>query len=157
MQNRLADPLGAQKLLEKAIHHREKHGLESTLGNADVHIDIGRSLSKSNRYYDAEFHLCSALLIYRQIDAAPEHMGNLLLYRGFVAERQGKQDKAESLYREAIDIYRTGGVVGENADTALRSLSRSLRTQGILGDATLISPNVFSDTRTEEAPQDSTE
>lgn len=147
LQDRLADTAGARELLGKAIKHREKHGLWCTLENAQTHVDLARSLSKADRFSDAEFHLRIALRIYRRIDAGPEHVGDLLHYIGVVVDRQKKRGDAESLYRQALDTYRAHRVDGNNVEIALKNLSLNLRKQGRDHEATVIVKNYYSSAR----------
>jgi hypothetical protein len=131
----LKDPVGARQLLHQAIEHREKHGLWSTFENAQVHIDLARSLSKADGLADTEFHLRIALRIYEQVNAAPEHMGDLIHYIAVVVDRQKKRVEAEKLYRDALRIYKEHRLTGDNVDIALKNLSLNLKKQNRMAEA----------------------
>jgi tetratricopeptide (TPR) repeat protein len=131
LQDDLKDPVGARQLLENAIEHREKHGLLSTLENAQAHIDLARSLGKTENFSDAESHLRTALQIYEQIEAAPDHIADLVHYIAVVTDRQRKRREAEMLYRKALDIYKVNNVSGSNVDIAVKNLDLNLRKQRV--------------------------
>jgi hypothetical protein len=131
LQDDLKDPVGARQLLENAVEHREKHGLLSTLENAQAHIDLARSLGKTENFSDAESHLRTALQIYEQIEAAPDHIADLVHYIAVVTDRQRKRREAEMLYRKALDIYKVNNVSGSNVDIAVKNLDLNLRKQRV--------------------------
>lgn len=135
LQEDLNDPLGARKLLHQAIEHLEKHGLWSSLENAQVHIDLARSLSKANQLSETEFHLRIALRIYEQVGAATEHKGDLVHYIAVVVDRQKKRAEAEELYREALNIYKSDNLSGDNVGIALKNLALNLKKQNRVGEA----------------------
>lgn len=130
LQEDLKDPSGARELLVRAVEHREKHGRWCTFENAQTHVDLARSLSKSNKLTDAEFHLRIALRVYNQIKVRAEHLGDLLHYIGVVVDRQKRRAEAEELYRKALDVYKDGRLTGDNVDIALKNLSLCLKKQG---------------------------
>lgn len=129
LQNDLYDPTGARELFNKAIEHREKHGLWFTSQNAQVHVDLARNVSKAGRMKDAEFHLRIALRIYNNIEAGKEHIADLMLYVGVVVDRQKRRGEAEDLYRKALGMYKEHGICGNNVEIALKNLSLNLRKQ----------------------------
>lgn len=147
LQDNLNDSAGARELLSKAIRHREKHNLWCTIENGQTHVDLARSLSKADRFADAEFHLRIALKIYRRIDAGPEHIGDLLHYIGVVVDRQKKRADAEALYRSALDTYRAHRVVGNNVEIALKNLALNLRKQGREPEAAVFVREYYSSAR----------
>lgn len=129
LQDDLHDPSAARQLLEKAIQHREKHGLARTPQNAQVHADLARNLSKADRLGDAEVHLRDALAIYHQLATPAEHIADLMLYVGVVVDRQKRRAEAESLYRKALAMYRQEGLKSNNVEIALSNLALNLRKQ----------------------------
>lgn len=134
LQEDLNDPLGARRLLRQAMDHREKHGLWSTFENAQVHIELARSLSKADQLGDTEFHLRVALRIYHQVGASAEHEGDLVHYIAVVVDRQKRREEAEGLYRQALATYKRAGVQGENVGIALKNLTLNMKKQN-RGDA----------------------
>lgn len=129
LQDDLCDPTGARELFNKAIQHREKHGLWCTSQNAQVHVDLARNLSKADRMKDAELHLRLTLKIYNKIDAGKEHVADLMLYVGVVVDRQKRRAEAEELYRKALNIYKENDIRSNNVEIAVKNLSLNLRKQ----------------------------
>lgn len=129
LQEHLSDPTGARQLFKKAIQHRENHGLWCTTQNAQVHVDLARSLSKADQMHDAESHLRHALRIYDQIEPGKEHVADLVLYVGVVVDRQRRRPEAEALYRKALQMYKENVLPGNNVDIAFKNLSLCLRKQ----------------------------
>jgi tetratricopeptide (TPR) repeat protein len=135
LQDDLNDPVGARRLLEEAIEHREAHGLAATFENAQVHIDLARSLGKADELEGAESHLRSALRIYEQVGAAAEHRADLVHYIAVVVDRQRKRGESETLYRQALQLYKAHGLSGGNVAIALKNLALNLRKQGRAAEA----------------------
>lgn len=143
LQDDLKDPVGARQLLNNAIEHREKHGLWSTFENAQAHIDLARSLSKSSNLSDTEFHLRIALRIYDQVHAAAEHQADLIHYIAVVVDRQKRRTDAEVLYRKALCMYKSNKLTGDNVQIALKNLSLNLRKQNRSVDAENVSRDYY--------------
>jgi hypothetical protein len=140
LQEDLKDPVGARQLLQNAIEHREKHGLKSSIENAQAHIDLARSLGKAENLPDAEFHLRLALQLFENVEAAPDHVADLIHYIAVVVDRQKKRTEAEQLYRKALEIYKVNGLTGDNVDIAWKNLALNLKKQNIPLDR-LIGPS----------------
>jgi hypothetical protein len=131
LQEDLKDPVGARQLLQNAIEHREKHGLRSSIENAQAHIDLARSLGKAENLPDAEIHLRIALQLFETVDAAPDHVADLMHYIAVVADRQKKRTEAEELYRKALEMYKINGLTGDNVDIAWKNLALNLKKQNV--------------------------
>lgn len=129
LQDNLHDAAAARVLLQKAIVHREKHGLECCTTNAQVHTDLARNLSKAEKVADAESHLRTALDIYNRLGMGSEHIADLQLYVGVMVDRQKRREEAEMLYRQALEMYLTNGVTGNNMNIAIKNLVLNLKKQ----------------------------
>lgn len=141
LQDNLHDPLAARELLEKAIAHREKHGLDTSAANAQVHTDLARNLSKADLIVQAEQHLRIGLRIYNKLGMGSEHVADLQLYVGVMVDRQKRRPEAEELYKTALHLYKSNGVKGNNMNIAIKNLVLNLKKQNRLGDV----PSVYAE------------
>lgn len=129
LQDNLHDAAAARVLLQKAIVHREKHGLECCAANAQVHTDLARNLSKAEKIVDAEAHLRTALEIYNTLGMGSEHIADLQLYVGVMVDRQKRREEAELLYRQALEMYCKNEVKSNNMNIAIKNLVLNLKKQ----------------------------
>lgn len=138
LQDNLHDPAAARELFEKAIAHREKHGLECSTANAQVHTDLARNLSKADFIPEAEMHLRVGLGIYSRLGMGSEHIADLKLYVGVMVDRQKRRQEAEDLYKQALDMYKRNGVKGNNRNIAIKNLVLNLRKQSRLHEIPMV-------------------
>lgn len=129
LQDNLHDAAAARVLLQKAIVHREKHGLECCAANAQLHTDLARNLSKAEKIADAEAHLRTALEIYNTLGMGSEHIADLQLYVGVMVDRQKRREEAELLYRQALEMYCKNEVKSNNMNIAIKNLVLNLKKQ----------------------------
>lgn len=129
LQDDLMDPVGAQELLRSAIEHRERHDLGWTYENAQVHVDLAKSLSKTKQLPQAEEHVRAALAIYERIGVEPRHVADLVHYTAVLVDRQRRRVDAESLYRRALAVYEQCGSECPNVAIARKNLELNLRRQ----------------------------
>lgn len=129
LQDDLHDAVAARVLLQKAIDHREKHGLDCSAANAQVHTDLARNLSKAEKIADAEKHLRIALDIYHMLHMGSEHIADLQLYVGVMVDRQKRREEAEALYRQALEMYCLNEVKSNNMNIAIKNLVLNLKKQ----------------------------
>ena len=116
---------------DRACTIRARNGLFCTPDNARAHVEFAQNLARRGEIPSAEYHLRTALDIYRLLGMCNHVMyGDVLLYQAVVVDKQGRGFKAESFYRAAVAVYKKNRVSGGNFRVAVDLLVQNLRRQG---------------------------
>ncbi len=117
--------------LERACTIRARNGLFCTPDNARAHVEFAQNLSRRGDITTAEYHLRTALDIYRLLGMRNEVVyADVLLYQAVVVDKQARDFEAVSFYRAAIAVYEENRVYDGNFRVAVDLLVKKLRVQG---------------------------
>lgn len=129
---------GAGRAFERAVSIRAQHGLFCTRANALAHLEYAQNLSRRVCSAESEYHLRTALSIYRLLNLRHTlEYADALLFIASLIDQQFRLEEAENFYRSALAVYKLQDTTRDrnrdrdsNARVAIDALCRNLRTQG---------------------------
>ena len=129
-QHRLAE---ADRLIREALGIRERLFGPDSAEVADSLHNLSVVLSDEGRPAEGEAVAQRLLVIRRRLNNDDPALGSALADAGWAARSNGKLDKSESLYQEALDVRRKA-LGDDNPDVAktIRALGEIIRQRGNL-------------------------
>ena len=122
---------------ERACEIRAFNGLFCTADNATAHVEYAQNLSRRGLITKAEYHLRTALDIYRLLEMRNHRVyADALLYTAVIVDQQARSFEAESFYRASIAVYENIHCFNDpNFRVAVDSLIQNLARQGRVDEA----------------------